>query len=55
MVEGAPPLVEMHPMRAIFMIPNSDPPMLKVVAQYVNKITSTRTLIVNIRIILVMS
>ncbi|KAI3380915.1 hypothetical protein SNEBB_002521 [Seison nebaliae] len=29
MAEGAPPLVEMHPMRALFLIPRNPPPKLK--------------------------
>jgi serine/threonine protein kinase len=29
MAEMAPPMFDMHPMRALFAIPKSDPPILK--------------------------
>ncbi len=29
MAEGQPPLCELHPMRALFLIPRSQPPRLK--------------------------
>ena len=37
MAEGHPPLCEMHPMRALFLIPRNNPPRLKKNKRYTKK------------------
>lgn len=40
MAEGQPPLCEMHPMRALFLIPRNPPPRLKNAKKWAKKFTS---------------